>query len=229
MKRKIIKIIAIIIAVMVLISIYPAQKTEAASFSGTKWFMVGNDKNGKDIRRGEGKRDYTNKNNRVISERFISDPPGYNNYICCNPIETKTFAFKNCSFGKYKTVNGTSISGKVMFINKTNKWHHDSKGWWFGTKSNYATNGFYLISISKYGDSIKDTGIYYFVNGYMVKNQFQKGYWLGKNGELDKDYSCTWHYDKNGKWYGGGRWYAKNKTYKIDGKIYRFNKKGYVY
>jgi len=70
---------------------------------------------------------------------------------------------------------------------------------------------------------------YYFkANGYMASGEWIKGKWFGKDGLQKRKYKGSWKKTRKGKRYvDTSGWYAKNKTYIIDGKSYRFNKAGY--
>ena len=65
-------------------------------------------------------------------------------------------------------------------------------------------------------------------DGFAARNEFVDGLWYGKNCVQSDPAIYSWHTDSKGKWYGiEGGWYAKNASYKIDGKLYTFNAKGY--
>ena len=70
---------------------------------------------------------------------------------------------------------------------------------------------------------------YYFkANGCMASSEWINGKWFSKNGLQTRKYKGSWKKTKKGKRYvDTSGWYAKNKTYIIDGKSYRFNKAGY--
>ena len=79
---------------------------------------------------------------------------------------------------------------------------------------------------------IKLNGIYYYMHpsGAMAENEWVQGYWLSKGGKWTYKNKASWHTNATGKWYGDtSGWYAKNQSLKIDGKVYKFNSKGYVY
>ena len=62
-----------------------------------------------------------------------------------------------------------------------------------------------------------------------MKNQFIKGRWIGKDRTLKDPVKYKWHRNSKGWWYAGSDgWYAKNKTYVIDGVKRRFDKSGYL-
>ena len=82
---------------------------------------------------------------------------------------------------------------------------------------------------------LKDTwqkinGKWYFFgnNGIMARNCWIQGYWLGANGAWSYPYRGSWHRSARGWWYGDtSGWYAKSGTYRIDGRDYTFDRKGY--
>ncbi len=65
-------------------------------------------------------------------------------------------------------------------------------------------------------------------DGSMAVNEYCQGYWLGSNGKWTYQYKATWRKDSKGWWYGDSTgWYAKNESFKIDGKVYYFDANGY--
>ena len=71
---------------------------------------------------------------------------------------------------------------------------------------------------------------YVFPDGTMARSEYVNGYWLNKNGTWTYKKRAGWKHNKTGWWYGDSTgWYAKNQSLKIDRKIYRFDKKGYLY
>ena len=73
-------------------------------------------------------------------------------------------------------------------------------------------------------------GVYYFfkTNGTMAANEYCGGYRLDADGKWTYTYKASWKKDSKGWWYGDSNgWYAKNETWKIDGKDYNFDKSGY--
>ena len=70
---------------------------------------------------------------------------------------------------------------------------------------------------------------YYFdKDGLMAENEFVKGYWIDKNGACTDTVKYGWHRTSKGWWYGAvGGWYAKSRTYTIDGVSCTFDKRGY--
>lgn len=221
------KIFAVFLAVLFCLCIIPGKQAEAATEQRKEicWDMRICTNNGSDYAGflGEttkinGKYTFTQASN--ITKKY--------------KITKQNYRFNLKSAGN--TYNGTvqGISGRVMIADGTYKWHKDKKGWWFGTSKDYAKKGFYLIGNSSlaYGvpAQLNQLKIYYFdTNGYMVSNQFRKGYWFGKNGNMSWNYSCSFTTEQAGTWYGDNIWWAKSASYVIDGKTYRFNSKGYTY
>ena len=70
---------------------------------------------------------------------------------------------------------------------------------------------------------------YYFdKDGLMAENEFVKGYWIDKNGACTDTVKYGWHRTSKGWWYGVVvGWYAKSRTYTIDGVSCTFDKRGY--
>ena len=70
--------------------------------------------------------------------------------------------------------------------------------------------------------------IYYFkADGYIAMNEFVQGWWLNKTGVWKDPVRYSWHKSGSKWWYGTkDGWYAKSKSYTIDGKSYKFNKNG---
>lgn len=100
------------------------------------------------------------------------------------------------------------------------KWKHNSKGWWYAD-----TAGWYPKNCWQKIDGV---WYYFHANGYAAQNEFVKGWWLGGNCACTYSYRSTWHKNSKGWWYGDpSGWYAKKKTYTIDGKAYHFDAKGY--
>ncbi len=77
----------------------------------------------------------------------------------------------------------------------------------------------------------KIDGVWYYFkdNGYLARNEFVNGWWLGKNYVWSYPYRAKWHRNSRGWWYGDeSDWYAKNASYVIDGVKYTFDAKGYL-
>ena len=117
--------------------------------------------------------------------------------------------------GYYLTKSG-AWDGKA----KAAGWKQDSKGWWYSTGSKtYLKNTWMKI----------DGKWYYFKsNGYAAQNEFVNGWWCNQNCIQSDPVRYSWHKTSKGWWYGvKNGWYAKNASYTIDGKAYKFNKAGY--
>lgn len=100
-------------------------------------------------------------------------------------------------------------------------WRKNRTGWWYGLGG-----GEYYRNTWK-----KIDGKWYYFNaeGYMAANEFVQGWWIEKNGEQKDPIRYSWHKTKNGWWYGvKGGWYAKGKSYVIDGVKYTFTRNGYL-
>ena len=98
-------------------------------------------------------------------------------------------------------------------------WKQDSNGWKYMTDSE--------TCLTNCWKKIDGKWYYFKKTGYAAQSEFVKGWWLNASCIQSDPVKCSWHKDKNGWWYGGGKWYAKNATYTIDGKAYTFDKEGY--
>jgi hypothetical protein len=117
--------------------------------------------------------------------------------------------------GKWYNKDGSQTYSATGSWKKNNKgiWYEDTKGW-------YPRNRWQKI----------DGKWYYFKSsGYAAVNEFVQGWWVGSNGAWNDPVHYSWH-KSGGKWWYGviGGWYAKNKTYTIDGKTYTFDSHGYL-
>ena len=84
-------------------------------------------------------------------------------------------------------------------------------------------------ALKKQWATINGKRYYFKANGYMACSEWIKGKWFGKNGLQTRKYKGSWKKTKKGKRYvDTSGWYAKNRTLMIDGKTYKFDKKGYV-
>ena len=119
--------------------------------------------------------------------------------------------------------------GKWYFMNpKTGAmvtgWRQISRKWYFFNTSGAMATGWKKVK-----------GTYYFfdANGVMATEEFVKSgkkiYWLNKDGSWTDESAYKWTKDaKTGKWwFGNSRWYAINASYKINGKVYNFDKAGW--
>ena len=78
--------------------------------------------------------------------------------------------------------------------------------------------------------AVIDGKSYYFrSDGYMASYEWIKGKWFNKDGLQKRKYKGSWEKTPKGRRYvDTSGWYAKNRTLRIDGKKYKFDKKGYV-
>ena len=109
----------------------------------------------------------------------------------------------------YFASNGAMVTG----------WKQISGVWYYFETSGAMATGWKQIG-----------GVYYFFksNGAMAANEYCGGYRLDADGKWTYKYKATWRKDSKGWWYGDSNgWYAKNETWKIDGKNYNFDKSGY--
>ena len=99
-------------------------------------------------------------------------------------------------------------------------WKKDSKGWYYqDTKGWYPKNQWLKID---------DQWYFFKPDGYMAAAEYWNGYWFNTNGTWTYKPQASWKKDSNGWYYQDtAGWYAKNQTLKIDGKLYKFDAKGY--
>ena len=71
---------------------------------------------------------------------------------------------------------------------------------------------------------------YFFKEDFsMAVKEYCNGYWLDSNGTWTYEARASWKKDSKGWYYTDSTgWYAKNKIFKINGKDYIFNNKGYL-
>lgn len=143
------------------------------------------------------------------------------------------YKFADGGWAKSEYVNGYWIrkngywDGGVKF-----GWHSNNYGYWWGTADGswYAKNTWQKI----------DGKWYYFdARGYMAKNEYIGGYWVGANGAWNPGYSHG-HWvrgtgDNEGKWWymdnvgsSGAKWYPTDKWLRIDGYSYYFDEDGWM-
>lgn len=90
---------------------------------------------------------------------------------------------------------------------------------------------FPLKKVIKTGWQQNTNNVWYYIyeDGSLAKSEYIKGYWLNANGLWTYKYKASWKHNKIGWWYGDSTgWYAKNTIFKIDNKLYGFNKQGYM-
>ncbi len=137
-------------------------------------------------------------------------------------IDNKWYYFNEDGYAEtnaYRSGYHLSANG-VCSPSKVGKWMQNSKGWWYKL-----AGGSYLKSRWA---MINGKWYYFDSKGYMVTHAWVKGRWLSKNGAWIYQPTGSWKKDSKGWRYGDtSGWYAKNKTYRIDGKVYRFNAAGY--
>ena len=71
---------------------------------------------------------------------------------------------------------------------------------------------------------------YFYSNGRMARDEFVDGFLYTKKGARANKPRCKWKKTSKGwRYWDSKKWYAKGKSYVIDGQRYYFNSKGYVY
>ncbi len=121
------------------------------------------------------------------------------------------------------TTGWKQISGSWYYFGSNGKmktgWQQIGGTWYYFAGSGAMVTGWKEIG-----------GVYYFFksNGAMAANEYCGGYRLDSDGKWTYTYKASWKKDSKGWWYGDSNgWYAKNETWKIDGKDYNFDKSGY--
>ncbi|MCR5103634.1 MAG: Ig-like domain-containing protein [Eubacterium sp.] len=151
--------------------------------------------------------------------------------IKANPATVKKSEWYN---GEYYDAKGQKTNKAVC------SWKQDSKGRWYGNaKGWYAKKRWYKIDGYKYrfgkdgyvlDDGWAKVGGYWYYfksDGKLASNEWVDGYFLSKNGRWTYQYKASWKKTDAGWMYKDTNgWYAKGKTITIDGKDYKFNKKG---
>ena len=115
------------------------------------------------------------------------------------------------------------------YLDKNGVWNgKDAVPGWTKVKNEwrYMVSG--LTALKDGWKKIDGKWYYFKSDGYAAQSEFIKGKWFDKNC-LQKDTTkYGWHKNSKGWWYGvAGGWYAKNKTYVIDGVKYQFDARGY--
>ena len=99
-------------------------------------------------------------------------------------------------------------------------WIEDSTGWKY-----YIGTNTYLKSCWK---KIDGKWYYFKASGYAAQNEFVQGWWLGKNCAWNDPVHYSWHKAGSRWWYGvTDGWFAKGKSYIIDGTKRNFDIDGY--
>ncbi|MBP5254126.1 MAG: N-acetylmuramoyl-L-alanine amidase family protein, partial [Lachnospiraceae bacterium] len=147
----------------------------------------------------------------------------------------------------YNTVMVTDeqvINGKHYYFNSSGAmvtgWRQFRGSWFYYNENGEMVTGWKKIDGKWYYFS--DSGVmcsigwvtiggkeYYFKkSGEMAASEYWDGRWLNSDGTQTYPYVAQWKKNSKGWWYGDtSGWYAKNATYKIDGKSYTFDKNGY--
>ena len=98
-------------------------------------------------------------------------------------------------------------------------WKKDAKGFW------YALPG--KSYLKKTWCKIDGKWYYFGSDGYMAASEFVQGYWIDGNGITYENAKYSWHKNAEGWWFGNSKWYARNASYAINGKVYTFDGMGY--
>ena len=100
-------------------------------------------------------------------------------------------------------------------------WKHNDIGWWYVTNK---SGSYYKNTWQK----INGKWYYFKKDGYMASAEYWGGYWVNPNGSWTYVPKATWKKNPTGWWYGDtAGWFAKGRTYEINGVKYHFNSRGY--
>lgn len=135
---------------------------------------------------------------------------------CCVCSDSSDIQLYNLTDGQYLIKNRTIQTG----------WVSVAGNWCYASSSGKVVSGWQTIS----GKTYYFNGCGGGVTAGMLKSQFIEGYWLTETGAWDNGPKSSWYLGKNGKyWYGYAdqSWYAKSKSYLIDGNYYNFDSSGY--
>jgi len=142
----------------------------------------------------------------------------------------------------------------AWYKDSTGWYYQDEDGWYPKSRTLWVDNELYVFSSRGYMETgwkkIDGKWYYFLTNGKAAKGwkeidgswyyfkedrsmaagEYCEGYWLNSNGTWTYPYKATWKKTKDKKWWFGDAsgWYAKNKTFTIDGKDYSFDKDGYL-
>ncbi|MBP5254127.1 MAG: hypothetical protein J6Z23_01920 [Lachnospiraceae bacterium] len=98
-------------------------------------------------------------------------------------------------------------------------WKQIEGEWYYFSESGVMAVGWITVNGKTY---------YFKKSGAMAHSEYYDGLWLNADGSQTYPYQAQWKENSKGWWYGDASgWYAKNGTYKIDGKSYTFDKNGY--
>ncbi len=155
-------------------------------------------------------------------------------------IGTKTLTIKYKGTA-VKTKAGTKVTVTVKKAKYSNEW---VKGIYFNKAGNQLRRATLSWKKNSKGKWVQDTSgwrpkkqwvkidgkRYYFkADGYMASSEWYRGKWFNKNGTQTYKYTGKWvKYKKGWRFECSNGWYAKGKTYTINGKKYKFNSKGYL-
>ena len=113
-----------------------------------------------------------------------------------------------------------AVSAPVKFRVIYKGWQKINKKWYYYNASGGKVTGWKKLGKKWY---------FFKKDGSMAANEYCKGYWLNKDGAWTYKPKASWKKNKKGWYYIDTKhWYAKNTTITIDGKKYKFDKKGYL-
>ena len=116
---------------------------------------------------------------------------------------------------------GSSSKKSTSKTTNTLKWRANGKGMWVEDSSGwYPKNTWYTVNGVQY---------YFGADGYMARNEWRDGKWIGSNGRVTYKGKGKWKVNSTGWWYEDSLgWYPQSMWQKIDGLWYYFNADGYM-
>ena len=110
----------------------------------------------------------------------------------------------------FKIADGSMITG----------WKRVGREWYYFNDDGIMQTGYQRIDGENY---------YLYPDGHMASDEWIDGKWYNHNGSQTYQYTAEWKEDDKGKWYEDELgWYPKDEEEKIDGVVYKFDKKGYL-
>ena len=132
-------------------------------------------------------------------------------------------SYGGASYAKSEWVGGYWLRANGYWdgVSKKATWKKDSKGWWYGYAGWYAKSQWQLID-----------GKWYFFDkrGYMAKDCYVDGYYVGKDGAWDGGSKFHWGQTDGKWWYGNkaAKSFVTDRWAKISGLKYHFDSEGYM-
>ena len=150
------------------------------------------------------------------------DSLGWTAKNCWQKIDSKWYFFDKNGYlemGTYRQGYYLTRGGAWDGKNAVPGWKEDKTGW------KYVLAG--GKTLAKQWMKIDGNWYYFHANGYAAHDEFVQGWWIESNCVQRDPVQCSWHKTAKGWWYGSDSWYAKSRSYTIDGKKYNFDAEGY--